>query len=151
MKVVSIPLHKYRDFLNHLDVDFGINIYYLMSKCSYNFKFIRKQKGTLLMKTLLELKADILKALAHPNRIRILEVLRCEETCNCELGPSLGLEQSNLSRHIAVLLQAGVIEARKQGVKTFYRVIDDRVFTVLDLVQDMVKKQTEARLAMFKA
>ncbi len=101
------------------------------------------------MKTPLELKADILKALAHPNRIRILEALRYEETCNCELGPSLGLEQSNLSRHIAVLLQTGIIVSRKEGVKTFYRVVDQQVFTILDLVQNMVKTQAEARLAMF--
>ncbi|RMD91514.1 MAG: ArsR family transcriptional regulator [Calditrichaeota bacterium] len=103
------------------------------------------------MKTLLELKADILKALAHPNRIRIVEALRCEETCNCELAPSLGLEQSNLSRHIALLLQTGIIAARKEGVKTFYRVVDPDVFTILDLVQNIVKKRAEAQLAMLNS
>jgi ArsR family transcriptional regulator len=95
-----------------------------------------------------ELSADIFKALAHPNRINILEALRCAETCNCDLGPTVGLEQSNLSRHLTALISAGLIEARKEGVKTFYRVVDQELFTLLELVQNLVKKQAQAQLAI---
>ncbi len=102
------------------------------------------------MKTSVELKADMLKAIAHPNRIRILDALRCDETCNCELGPELHLEQSNLSRHLAVLVRAGVIQPRKEGVKTFYRVVDQRVFQILDLARDIVVKQVEHQMLAVK-
>jgi len=102
------------------------------------------------MKTAVALKAEVLKALAHPNRIRILEALKSEETCNCELGPKLGLEQSNLSRHIAILVRAGLILSRKEGVKTFYRVIDEKVYLILDLAKAVVVKQLEQQTASLK-
>lgn len=102
------------------------------------------------MKTAPELKADIFKALAHANRIRVLDVLRGDETCNCELGPELQLEQSNLSRHIAILVQAGLIVPRKEGVKTYYRVVDDTVFQLLDLVKEMVARQAEHQVAAIR-
>ncbi|RMD87409.1 MAG: ArsR family transcriptional regulator [Calditrichaeota bacterium] len=102
------------------------------------------------MKTAHELKANIFKAMAHPNRIRILEALRCNETCNCELGPELGLEQSNLSRHLAILVQAGLIQPRKKGVKAYYRLTDDTVFQILDAVQKIILKQTESQMVAIK-
>ena len=103
------------------------------------------------MKTALDLKADILKALAHPNRIRILEALRNGEICNCELAPVLGLEQSNLSRHLMVLTQAGLVMPRKVGVRTFYRVVDDEVFEVLHSVQGMVRRRVEQQMTVISA
>ncbi len=103
------------------------------------------------MKSAVELKAEILKAMAHPNRIRVLEALRCEETCNCELGPQLEIEQSNLSRHIAILARAGLIVPRKEGVKTFYRVADETVFKILDLAKEMALKQTETHFKALSA
>jgi len=99
------------------------------------------------MKTAVELKADVLKAVAHANRVRIIEALRSEETCNCELGPKLGLEQSNLSRHIAILVRAGLILPRKEGVKTFYRVVDDQVYQLLDIARAIVVRQLEHQTA----
>jgi ArsR family transcriptional regulator len=68
-------------------------------------------------KTAYDFKAGVLKALAHPNRLRILEALRRDEICNCELGPKLGLEQSNLSRHLLALADAGLVTAHKEGVR----------------------------------
>jgi len=100
------------------------------------------------MKTALDLKADILKALAHPNRIRILEALQSGEICNCELAPALGLEQSNLSRHLMVLAQAGLVAPRKLGVRTFYRIVDHEVFDVLNAVQGMVRRRVEQQMTV---
>ena len=55
-----------------------------------------------MQKTQEELKANILTALAHPNRIRILEFLKNGIKCNCEIAPALELEQSILSRHLKI-------------------------------------------------
>jgi ArsR family transcriptional regulator len=92
-----------------------------------------------------ERKAGILAALAHPNRIRILEFLQKETKCNCEIAPALGLEQSNLSRHLKILVQAGVLISWKDGLRVNFKVADDRVFRILELAaaaarQSVVKK-----------
>jgi len=60
--------------------------------------------GMKMQKRQEELKANILIALAHPNRIRILEYLKNGIKCNCEIAPALELEQSNLSRHLKILV-----------------------------------------------
>jgi len=97
-------------------------------------------------KTAHDFKAEILKALAHPNRLRILETLRREgEVCNCEIGPKLNLEQSNLSRHLLALSDAGLVTAYKDGVRMMYRVADQRVFKLMDLVGEIVKHQLAER------
>ncbi|MCI0698616.1 metalloregulator ArsR/SmtB family transcription factor [candidate division KSB1 bacterium] len=103
-----------------------------------------------MTKTTHDFKAAILRALAHPNRLRILEALRGGETCNCELGPKLKLEQSNLSRHLLALSEAGLVAARRDGVRMMYRVADPRVFKVLDLIGEVVKKQLTERAALLE-
>ncbi len=100
------------------------------------------------MKTSADLKAEILAALAHPNRIRIVECLRKDVLCNCELAPALELEQSNLSRHLKILVQAGILRSWKEGLRVNFEVTDERIFKILDIAaamarQDAVKK-TEA-------
>jgi ArsR family transcriptional regulator len=102
-------------------------------------------------KTAHDFKAEILKAMAHPNRLRILETLRNDgEVCNCEIGPKLKLEQSNLSRHLLALSDAGLVTAYKDGVRMMYRIADPRVFKVMDLAGELVKKQFSERAALLE-
>lgn len=96
-------------------------------------------------KTRDELQAEILSAIAHPNRIRILEILRKGDACNCELAPELGLEQSNLSRHLKLLVQAGILLSWKEGLRVNFKVADTRVFKILDIAESIVKQSIEAR------
>lgn len=98
-----------------------------------------------MQRTSSQLKAEILSALAHPNRIRILEYLRKDVRCNCELAPALDLEQSNLSRHLKILVQAGILLSWKEGLRVNFKVADDRIFKILDIAttvarQEVVKK-----------
>jgi DNA-binding transcriptional ArsR family regulator len=90
--------------------------------------------------TALKRKASLLVAIAHPNRIRILEHLRREFKCNCELAPALGLEQSNLSRHLKILTQAGVLISWKDGLRVNFKIADDRIFDLLDLAENIATK-----------
>jgi ArsR family transcriptional regulator len=92
-----------------------------------------------------ELKAQILAALAHPNRIRILEALQRGTSCNCELAPALGLEQSNLSRHLKILVQAGLLVSWKEGLRVNIKVADARIFKILDLAGALAKQSIEMR------
>ena len=80
----------------------------------------------------LEKKAEILKALGQPTRLRIMEYLRDGERCVCEIFPAIGGQQSNVSRHLSVLKQAGLVSDRREGVSIFYRAKDPSVYKILD-------------------
>lgn len=66
-------------------------------------------------------RARIAKALAHPSRLMILEALKNREVCVCDLTELVGADQSTVSKHLAVLKQAGLVEDRKAGVMVFYK------------------------------
>lgn len=93
-----------------------------------------------------ELKAVILAAVAHPNRIRILEYIGRDVRCNCELAPALGLEQSNLSRHLKVLVQAGILVSWKDGLRVNFRVADERIFRILEMATVIARQESEQRI-----
>lgn len=67
------------------------------------------------------LKADLFKALAHPVRVRTLELLAAGERPVSELLTATGIEASHLSQHLAVLRNAGVVAARREGNAVYYR------------------------------
>ena len=69
-----------------------------------------------------EVRARIAKALAHPSRLLMLDALQKEELCVCELTELVGADQSTVSKHLAILKQAGIVEDRKAGAQTFYRI-----------------------------
>lgn len=68
-----------------------------------------------------EARSRIAKALAHPSRLQMLDALAEGEKCVCELQELVGVDQSTVSKHLAILKQAGLVMDRKVGVKTFYR------------------------------
>jgi len=67
-------------------------------------------------------RAKIAKAMAHPSRLLMLEAMEGRERCVCELTDLVGADQSTVSKHLAVLKQAGLVEDRKEGVMVYYRV-----------------------------
>ena len=69
---------------------------------------------------LYELKAEFFKTLAHPGRIRALELLSAGELSVGELQSEIGLESSHLSQQLAVLRRAGLVRTRKQGTSVYY-------------------------------
>lgn len=89
----------------------------------------------------LELKAEILKALAQPTRLKILELLRNGEKCICEIVPAINGEQSNISRHISLMQKSNLVTTRKDGVKVMVKVKDSKVFEILDSIGLLLKRQ----------
>ena len=75
--------------------------------------------------------ANYLKALANPTRMKILLSLMDGEMCVKSLWEALGLQQSNVSQHLATLKSRGIITSRKEGAKTCYSVADPRVKEML--------------------
>ncbi len=99
-----------------------------------------------VQKTQEELKANILSALAHPNRIRILEFLKNGVKCNCEIAPALDLEQSNLSRHMKILVQEGIVISWKEGLRVNYRIIDERIIDIINTAGSVARKEAQKRI-----
>jgi DNA-binding transcriptional ArsR family regulator len=73
-----------------------------------------------MSRPLYQLKAEFFKTLAHPVRIRVLELLVEREHAVAELLPEVGIEPANLSQQLAVLRRAGLVTTRKEGSTVYY-------------------------------
>ena len=99
----------------------------------------------------LELKAEVLKALAQPTRLKILECLRAGERCICEIIPAVGGEQSNISRHISLMQKSRLVNTRKDGVKVMVKVTDPKIFALLDQVSVILRGQMSEQRRLLRA
>jgi len=86
-------------------------------------------------------KAEFFKALAHPVRIHILELLRSSEKSVQELQAALGLDQSTVSQQLAVLRAKTIVRARKEGTTVRYAVVDPLVGALLDVARRIFNQQ----------
>ena len=84
-----------------------------------------------LSRPISEVKAELFRALAHPARIRVLEVLVDGERSVGDMQPLVGIESSHLSQQLAVLRRAGLVTTRKEGSTVFYAVRDRLVAELL--------------------
>jgi DNA-binding transcriptional ArsR family regulator len=88
------------------------------------------------------LQTEILKALAHPVRLQILDALRGAPECVCHLEALLGQRQAYVSQQLARLREAGLVVDEKDGLNVFYRVKDPQVFALLDQVRAVAQIPT---------
>ncbi|RMH01749.1 MAG: ArsR family transcriptional regulator [Planctomycetota bacterium] len=79
----------------------------------------------------LERRAAILQALAHPFRLRVVELLAEGPRCVCELAETVGVERTNLTRHLGVMRRAGLLDSWREGRKIFHSL---RARCVLDFL-----------------
>ena len=91
----------------------------------------------LMAESLQSFKADLFKALAHPARVRILELLRDGEKSVSELQLGLGTEGSTVSQQLAILRMKNLVHTRKAGTQIYYRVRDAQVTQILDVARAM--------------
>jgi DNA-binding transcriptional ArsR family regulator len=89
-----------------------------------------------------DLQVQIFKMLTHPARLAIMEILRDGEHCVCHMEAHLGYRQAYISQQLAVMREAGLIQDRRDGWNIFYRVCDQRIYSVLDTVQQMTGQNT---------
>jgi len=99
----------------------------------------------------IQLKSEVLKALAQPTRLKILELLRNGERCICEIVPAINGEQSNISRHISTMQKSHLITTRKDGVKVMVKVRDPRIYEILDTVGLFLKTQMQEQTRLMRA
>lgn len=92
-----------------------------------------------------EMDAKLFKALAHPVRLAILNVLRNGEACVCHLEAVLGQRQAYISQQLMGLREAGLVQDRREGWNIYYRVARPEVFTVLEAAQQLTGTAAPAR------
>lgn len=88
---------------------------------------------------LLEMIAARFKLLSEPMRLRILMALQCGEKNVSELIEETGLTQSNLSRHLQKLAEAGMLSRRRTGLNVYYAIADSAVFRLCSVVCDGIR------------
>ncbi|NMG66322.1 metalloregulator ArsR/SmtB family transcription factor [Azoarcus indigens] len=85
----------------------------------------------------IEMAARALKAIAHPLRLKILCVLGEGEVCVQDIVEAVGTSQSNISQHLAILRDKGVLQTRKDANRVYYRVGDQRTLQLIVLMREV--------------
>lgn len=98
-------------------------------------------------KQALTARAAILKAMAHPTRLYILEELAQGERCVCELHADTGADISTVSKHLSVLKNAGIVEDEKRGLQVFYRLRCPCILSFLGCVENVIQQNVDRQLA----
>ncbi len=86
-------------------------------------------------------QGDVLRALGHPARLRIIQHLRDGERCVCEFEPLLGLRQPNISQHLAILRAANLVSTRRDGLRVMYALADPTILQIVDAAAEIVRRQ----------
>lgn len=89
------------------------------------------------------ISVKIFKALGHPIRLQIVKSLLDESRCVCELLPAFDFSQANLSQHLKILREAGILENKKIGVEMHYRVKLKGISKLLDIMDQTVEEYFE--------
>jgi DNA-binding transcriptional ArsR family regulator len=97
-----------------------------------------------------EVKAAFFRALGHPARVRILELLRDGERSVGALQAELGLDSGGTSQQLAALRRIGLVTPRREGTSVYYRVDDDRVFELLAVAREILTRQLAGQQSLLR-
>ena len=100
---------------------------------------------------LFERQAEIARAIAHPLRIAIINFLKDGEQCVCDIAKYVGSERSNVSRHLSVMVGAGLLESRKEGLKVIYKLKYTCIVDFFACVSSVLKQQAKDSEKLLKA
>jgi ArsR family transcriptional regulator len=99
-------------------------------------------------KELFEAQATIIKAMAHPSRLFIVDRLSHGEKCVQELTEAIGADVSTVSKHLAVLKNAGIIRDDKRGTQVFYKLEMPCVLNFFSCVQSVIKSRAKNQMKL---
>ncbi|HAL44853.1 MAG: hypothetical protein A2Y12_19880 [Planctomycetes bacterium GWF2_42_9] len=102
-------------------------------------------------KMVYEKQAEILKALAHPVRVSILDFLKDGEQCVCDIAEFVGSERSNVSKHLSILVSCGILECRKEGLNMIYSLKAKCILGFFDCITTCLKQQANENIKLLKA
>lgn len=95
-----------------------------------------------------EARARIIKAMAHPTRLFIVEELSKGERCVCELTAMVGADMSTVSKHLALLKGAGIVADDKRGAQVYYTLRCRCVLTFFECVESVLRANAEEQVAL---
>jgi ArsR family transcriptional regulator len=93
---------------------------------------------------LYELHASICHTLANSKRLEIIDQLRRGEMSVTELAAALGISQANLSQHLAIMRQKGIVTTRREGLSIYYRLSNPKIIQACDLMRQVLLEHLEA-------
>ena len=94
-----------------------------------------------------ETRAKVLKALAHPARLKVIDELSQHgEVCVCDLTEAVGSDMSTVSRHLTQLRNAGIVESEKHGQMVFYRLRVKCLTSLFNCIESVVKCHVDAQV-----
>ena len=93
------------------------------------------------MTLLPKLKSEFFKALGHPTRIKIIELLEAGELCVCTIYEELEQSQPNVSQHLSKLKNANIVKSRKEGLKVFYSLKNEEIAQILKTSRKIILDQ----------
>ncbi|MBB5335698.1 ArsR/SmtB family transcription factor [Pectinatus brassicae] len=95
------------------------------------------------------LTAEIFKALAHPVRIKILQMLKTRTYCVCEMMETMDVEQSNLSQHLNILKKQGLIDSEKAGQRVNYHIVHPCVAELIEVAEKLIGERLGKNQVLF--
>lgn len=98
-----------------------------------------------------DLQAAVFKAMGDETRLEILELLRNGKMCVCEIVPQIDASQSNISQHLRILKDTGIIELEKRGRSNYYSVTNVKVFEIVDLVEQILLENLQVQMAKLES
>ncbi len=101
-------------------------------------------------KIVYEKQAEILKALAHPVRVAILDFLKDGQQCVCDIAEFVGSERSNVSKHLSIMVSCGVLESRKDGLNMIYSLKAKCIMEFFHCITNCLKQQANENIKLLK-
>lgn len=100
---------------------------------------------------LFEKQAEIVKAIAHPLRIAVVDFLKDGRQCVCDIAEHIGSERSNVSRHLSVMVNAGVLKYHKEGLKVIYKLKTPCILDFFSCITACLKQQAKENEKLLKS
>ena len=97
-----------------------------------------------------EAKAKIIKAMAHPTRLFVVDKLSKKEKCVCELTEMIGADVSTVSKHLSILKAAGIVQDDKRGSSVYYQLKMPCVLSFFKCVESVIAANAKEQLELVK-
>jgi DNA-binding transcriptional ArsR family regulator len=95
-----------------------------------------------------KIKADILKALAHPVRIILVDALSKKDMCVCDMNTLVNVDQSSVSRHLSILKKAGIVSERRDGMRVIHHLETPCILNAIGCAENVLssRRSLEAKI-----
>ena len=100
---------------------------------------------------LFEKQAEIAKAISHPLRIAVVDFLKDGQQCVCDIAEHVASERSNVSRHLSLMVTAGILESHKDGLKVMYKLKTPCILDFFSCITACLKQQLKDGEKLLKA